>query len=299
MKTLIAKRGLFMSAPESIFKTPALEKQYFTIYETLLAMWPSPYESLEIPTSFGSTHVNACGDKAKPPMILLPGFGANSTMFFPNVTALSYQFRIYAVDTIGQPGKSLPSQNLTTKNSNDWIVEVLDGLGLKKAHFVGISLGAWLALNFSIHKAERVDHLALLDPAASFEKMSAAFMWHSLIPIMVLPTRRGLIRFFRWMTGEYVVNKNWGELMVLGILNTHSMPPIRATVFSDEDLHHLQTPTLLLIGENSVIYNPERVYHRAKQLIPDIKAEIISNTGHSLLAEKSEIVNSRILQFCQ
>lgn len=232
-------------------------------------------------------------------MVLLPGFGANSTMWFPNVAALSSQFRVFAVDTNGQPGKSLPSQKLTASKSADWIAAVLDGQGLEKAHLVGVSLGGWLALNFAIRHPERVDRVVLLDPAASFSRMSAAFLWHSFMPIMVHPTRSGLIRYFRWMTRGYTVNEKWGELMLQGILNTRPQPPIRPVIFSDEDLRRLQAPTLLLIGERSVIYDPQRVYRRAMRLIPEVQAEIIPDASHALNAEKSEIVNERILRFCQ
>jgi pimeloyl-ACP methyl ester carboxylesterase len=149
-------------------------------------------------------------------------------------------------------------------NSADWITEVLDGLGIEKAQLVGVSLGGWLALNFSIHKPERVARVALLDPAASFEKMSAAFLWHSFLPIMVHPTRAGLIKYFRWMTRGYSVNEKWGELMLQGILNTRPQPPIRATAFSDAELRRVKVPTLILIGKHSVIYDPDRTRRLAR-----------------------------------
>jgi pimeloyl-ACP methyl ester carboxylesterase len=101
------------------------------------------------------------------------------------------------------------------------------------------------------------------------------------------------------MTRGYIVNEKWGELMLQGILNTRPQPPIRATVFSDEELRRVKAPTLILIGKRSVIYDPERVYHRARQLIPDVQAEILPNASHALIAETAEIVNARILQFCQ
>jgi pimeloyl-ACP methyl ester carboxylesterase len=283
----------------SIFKSPQLEKQYFLVYEAVLAMWHSPIEELTITTQFGSTHINACGDKANPPMLLLPGFGANSTMWYPNIPALSRQFHTYAVDTNGQPGKSLPARTLDTSNSAQWIAEVLDGLGIRKAHLVGVSLGGWLALDFAIQNPQQVNRLVLLDPAASFEKMSFAFLRHSLLPFMIHPTRAGLIRFFQWLNRGYKVDEKWGELMLLGILNTRPQPPIRAFPFSDEDLRKLQIPTMLLIGGKSVIYDPQRVCQRATKLIPHIQAEIIPDASHALIAEKSEIVNDRILQFCQ
>ena len=289
----------YMPDKISVFRSSEGEAQYMLAYEAVLNLWPIPVDSLDIPTHFGTTHVNACGDRSHPAMVLLPGFGANSTMWFPNIAALSSQFRVYALDTPGQPGRSVPMQKLTTTNCSEWIAEVFNGLEINNAHVVGISLGGWLALNFAIQKPQRVNRVVLLDPAASFEGMSSAFFWHSFIPIILHPTRFGLINYFKWMTRGYQVNKKWGELMVLGILNIRPQSPIRARVFSDEELRRVEVPTLLLIGGQSVIYDPKRAYQRATRLIPNIKAEIIPDASHALNAEKSEYVNARILQFCQ
>jgi pimeloyl-ACP methyl ester carboxylesterase len=211
---------------------------------------------------------------------------------------LSDTLRIYAVDTNGQPGRSLPNQKLTASNSSDWITEVLDGLGIQKAHLVGVSLGGWLALNFAIHKPGRTARVVLLDPAASFEKMSAAFLWHSFLPIMLYPTRAGLIKYFRWMTQGYLVSRDWGELMLQGILNTRPQPPIRAVVFTDSELRSVKVPVQVLIGGKSVIYDPQRAFQRARQLIPGVQAEIIPDASHAINAEQAELVNGRILKFC-
>jgi pimeloyl-ACP methyl ester carboxylesterase len=116
---------------------------------------------------------------------------------------------------------------------------------------------------------------------------------------MVRPTRPGLVKYFRWMTRGYAVNEKWGELMVLGILNTRPQPPIRATVFSDQELRRIQAPALLVVGGRSVIYNPNRALRRATRLMPNLEAEIVPDASHALNAEKAELVNARILQFCQ
>jgi pimeloyl-ACP methyl ester carboxylesterase len=133
------------------------------IYEAALSLWPIPYESLDVVTGFGTTHINAAGPKDAPPLILLPGFGSNSTMWFPNVGELSKNHRVYAVDTIGQPGRSIPSHSLLASNCNDWITEVLNELGIKKTAVAGISLGGWLSMNFAFHCPERVSRAILVD----------------------------------------------------------------------------------------------------------------------------------------
>ncbi len=288
-----------MPVPASIFKTPEAEKEFMDAYEDVLALWRVPHAALNVATHFGTTHINTAGPEDAPALVLLPGFGANSTMWFPNVAALSVSYRIYALDTVGQPGKSLPTQVLTPANSAEWLAEVLDGLGLERPFMGGISLGGWLALDFAIRQPGRVSRVALIDPAASFEPMSARFFWHSLIPFMIYPTRPGLIRFFKWMMQGYQTDKRWGELMLQGILNTKPQPPLRAKPFSDAELKAIQVPVLLLIGAKSVIYDPQRACQRASRLISGIQAMIVPDASHALLSEKSNLVNAQMLQFFQ
>jgi pimeloyl-ACP methyl ester carboxylesterase len=90
-----------MPSDRSIFKSLELEKQYMELYDAVLAQWNVPVEPVDIETRFGITHINISGAKEDPPVILLPGFGANSTTWFPNAAALSAHFHIYAVDTNG------------------------------------------------------------------------------------------------------------------------------------------------------------------------------------------------------
>ncbi|MFC1581001.1 alpha/beta fold hydrolase, partial [Thermodesulfobacteriota bacterium] len=59
-----------------------------------------------VSTRFGPTYVNAFGSKSSPKLALLHGMGASSTMWAPNIEALSQHFRVYALDTIGDLGKS-------------------------------------------------------------------------------------------------------------------------------------------------------------------------------------------------
>jgi len=116
---------------------------------------------------------------------------------------------------------------------------------------------------------------------------------------MIHPTRKGLVRYFRWLTRGKVVNNPWGELMVQGILNCKPQAPVRATPFTDAQLRSCRTPTLLLVGEQSVIYDPARVLRRAAALIPAVTGELVSGASHGLNYEQANLVNSRVLAFLE
>ena len=110
-------------------------------------------------------------------MILLHGMGATSAMWHPCVAALRREHRVVALDTIGDVGRSLPER--LPRNAEDftqWITEVMDELSVARAHFVGLSYGAWLSANMAASCSDRVDRLALLAPAAVFARISAGFL---------------------------------------------------------------------------------------------------------------------------
>jgi pimeloyl-ACP methyl ester carboxylesterase len=56
-------------------------------------------------------------------------------------------------------------------------------------------------------------------------------------------------------------------------------------------------PTLLLIGEHEVVYEPGRVLERARRLIPHIEAELIAGGGHLFPVDQADATNARILEF--
>lgn len=281
----------------NLFKTKKAEEAYFKTYDKILSFWPVEHEPIEVKTSVGSTHLNAAGPKGYPPLLLFPGFASNSTMYWPNIGTLAKHCRVYAIDTIGQPGRSLPARPLTTANCISWILEILDHLNIDRAHIMGLSLGGWLSLKFAIEEPARTNKVILLDPAASFAPMSGSFFFHSFIPFMIHPTRKGLIRFFRWLTQGYPPNPVYGEMMLQGVLNTNPQPPLRPSPFTDAQLQALLSPVFLLVGGKSLIYNPERVINRARKLIPGVHAEILANASHALNMEQVDLVNERLNAF--
>src|SRR5580692_9524168 len=94
------------STPRPAFKSDAARARYLAAYDAVLAEWPVAYEEIDVPTRLGSTHVVVSGPADAPPVLLLPSFAGTATVWRLNVAGLGHHFRTYAVDVIGQPGKS-------------------------------------------------------------------------------------------------------------------------------------------------------------------------------------------------
>jgi pimeloyl-ACP methyl ester carboxylesterase len=104
-----------MSVGVSPFRSAQGEAQYLAAYDASIGLWPVPYKSIDVTTHYGRTHINACGSQDAFPAILLHGGYASSAMWFPNVADPSSRFRVLALDTMGEPGKSIPSQCNATR----------------------------------------------------------------------------------------------------------------------------------------------------------------------------------------
>jgi pimeloyl-ACP methyl ester carboxylesterase len=138
------------------------------VYDAKLARWPVPFEEFDVPTRYGRAHVVAAGAPDAPPLVLVHAAAFPAFMWGSLIAPLSARYRTYALDTIGDLGKSEPgSLNAYPKYGKDhsaWLTDVWDRLGLGVADVVAASMGGWVAMNHAAYAPERVGRLALLVP---------------------------------------------------------------------------------------------------------------------------------------
>ena len=89
-----------------VFKSQEGKKQILEYYDFLLKKISNPYERLIVDTSYGKIFILAMGKKDLPALILLHGSGMNSSMWIKEMEEYSKCFRVYAIDTLGEPGRS-------------------------------------------------------------------------------------------------------------------------------------------------------------------------------------------------
>jgi pimeloyl-ACP methyl ester carboxylesterase len=295
------------SNSHSAFKSPSGEAAFMTAYDANIRRWPVPYDEIDIPGRYGCTHLVASGPQDAPALVLLHGYLASLTMWSANVADLSRDYRVYAIDVIGQPGKSIPAQpSLSREDLLAWLTEVLDALKITRATLVGQSYGSWLALNYAIHVPDRVNKLVLLSPAACFLPLNRQHTLRGLA-MLLFPSRLTVRSFKLWETyrgslgsPEKLAFFNAKmEQMYLGLrfFNFHATKQTPPGVFTDEELRGVRVPTLLLIGQQEVIYDPAASLERARRLIPCVEAGLIADASHDMSYFQAGAVDARVLEF--
>jgi pimeloyl-ACP methyl ester carboxylesterase len=287
-----------MSRP-SAFKSLEGETAFLAAYDAAMKLWPVPFGEIEIPTRFGSTHVVTCGPKDSPPLVLLHGYWATSAMWSRNIADFSRDYRVYAIDVMGQPSRSIPDEPVrSAADYVAWLTETLNALQLDRISLAGMSFGGWLALAYAVAAPRRLQKLVLLSPGGLLP-MVTRFSVQGML-MMFFPSRWVVNSFMHWLGFTEDAARPVLELMYLG-LKHFRVPPetarIMPTVFSDDELRTMRVPMLLLIGDHEVMSDPATALKRARRLIPNFHGELVPACRHDMCIRQHRIVNARVIDF--
>ncbi|MHB1652068.1 MAG: alpha/beta fold hydrolase [Desulfitobacteriaceae bacterium] len=286
-----------MAKISSIYVNPENKAKIMSIYDKQLSQWPVPYEFINVPTRYGSTHIIASGPKDAPPIMLLHGQHGISTMWLPNILDLSRDYRTYAIDTIGDLGKSeLDDLDKYPKNGqaySEWLVDVFNELSINQAFVIGGSRGGWITINLSIYAPERVKRIILLAPVGI--SSLAGFILHTILMLGLHPTDSDKVKWLRWSLGDNPLVHELADECLLTSLNCrakYSWP----SRFSNEKLKQITAPTLLFVSGRDPTFNKQKDIDRAVKMISNIQLEFMAGS-HAMNVENADFINNRILDF--
>lgn len=117
--------------------------------------------------SFGRVRIAEAGDPSKETLIFLHGIGGHLEAYAKNVVALSDQFHVVAYDYAGHGFSEKLEVDYSVHMLVEHLAEVMDALGVDKAHLSGESLGGWTSGTFAGKYPGRVRRL-MLNTSAGF-----------------------------------------------------------------------------------------------------------------------------------
>ena len=271
----------------------------YEAYNKTLKRWNIPFHELNIKTSFGNAHVIVSGPKDAEPLVLLHGLNASSTMWYPNIEALSENYRVYAIDYLLEPGKSEVIGKV--KNMEEvirWHNEIFDELKLEKFSLIGASKGGWLAVYLALQEPSRIKSMILLSPIQTFGYTSVSFDMLTNLTFAINPKRKNLRDVLKTLSAD--IDKIDQVFIEQYFIASEKADLCRFIVqmrpYEDEELKTLTMPVLTLIGDSDIMNNEESL-DKANALLLDSETDIIKNAGHFLSIDQAETVNARMLDF--
>lgn len=213
---------------------------------------------------------------------------------------LTNEYRVYAPDTIGHPGKS--SQNRVSPADDSfgkWVVDILEGLSIEKAAFIGPSYGAGIILRTAAFAPERISKAVLFVPSGIATGSISRMIFKIFIPMLMyqlFPTDKRLLKavspMFSGAVDEFAVEVT-GAVYLHYKLET-KMPRLT----TEEELKNYTAPTLVLAGEKDIFFPAEKIIPRAKEIIPNLIAAVcLKGEGNFPAIKNLGYINERILRF--
>lgn len=268
------------------FKTAEGKQAVIAQYKAMIKEAGVSHEEMYVNTGYGETFLLATGDKDKAPVILLHGSSMNSLMWAKDMERLRKDYRVYAPDLPGEPGRSDEEQlPLDTMDYANWLGEVLDALGIDTVSLVGISLGGWLAAKFAIAHPSRVSKLVLLCPAGIGGQNEA---FKDIALSLLSQGEAGADELLRRINGGNTLPERMlgYQKLIASVFNGRQEP---IPMFTDEELRRLTMPCLLMVGAKDIMLHSAQTAQRMEAQVPGAKIVLLPEAGHSLTGKAEDI----------
>lgn len=209
------------------------------------------------------------------PLILLHGNGENSDYFEHQMLPFAEKFRVLALDTRGHGKSPRGNAPFTLEQFADDLLDFMNERGISRAHILGFSDGANIALAFAMKHPERVEKLVL--NGGNLRPWGVKFFVQ--LPIVLgYHAAKIISRFDRKAVPK-------AELLGLMVTQPHVNPA---------DLAGLNIPTLVIAGSRDMIRDSHtREIHAA---IPGSELAIIDG-DHFVAHGNPTAFNRAALEF--
>ena len=238
-------------------------------------------------------------------IVLIHGVGMDQRSWQPQIEALSQSHRVLTYDMLGHGESRLPPEGVQLADFAEQLLRLLDHLQVARAHVVGHSMGALVAIEFALRHPERCTRLLALN--AVFQRSPAQ-------RAAVLERARTLQSAGVAATVDATIARWFGApvpapLRAIAALATDILADVNATGYarayrlfatSDEvhadHLPRLAMPALFITGEGDPNSSPAMSQAMAA-LAPWGQAEIVPGARHMMNLTDAEAVNARLLRF--
>ncbi len=271
----------------------------------------------DVPTSGARVSTLTMGEG--PDVVLLHGLGGAKSSFFDTAAALSrLGHRVHALDL---PGFGSSSKPALAPYSARWfattVLEVMDRLGIARAHLVGNSMGGRVALEVGLRRPERVHGLVLLCPAVAFVKRGLHPVVRLLRPELgLLPhgIARGLVehQFWAMFRDPDTIDPEVADVTVDEFQRIYRDPGARIAFFAAARnlyldapfgrggfyprLSELVPPALFVWGTHDTLI-PAALGAQVARWLPSAEQVTLDECGHVPQVEQAQVVNDMLQAF--
>jgi 3-oxoadipate enol-lactonase len=243
-------------------------------------------------------------ESSKPVVAFLNGTMQNTVYWKTHSLAFKDRFRVLMYDARAQGKSDLGEEKLSLEGHAKDFSELLKHIGVEKAHLIGLSHGANVALTYAAHSPECVDRLVLCSVSAR-QTCRARLILKSWLEILKRSDLETLARVSLPVAfGENFLKQKQRIMddIVTAIVRRNKKQSLIAHLEAmavypllSQIAQNVHCPVLVLSGSDDLLLNESD----AKQLamVCGGRHDHLTGIGHSIPAEAPELFNKTVLQF--
>lgn len=267
----------------TIYRSATGKEEILKLYDSQLARLDVAHFDKYVPTSFGDTHLIETGNLQGIPLLVFHGGNATSACNLLSCGFLMKDFHIYAVDTIGHPGKSAEA-SLSARNYDygKWASEVISAIGYESISCFGGSFGAGILAKTMCVAPKKIKRAVLYVPSG-IKNAPATNSMNMMLPMLMY----WITKDEKWLKkcmlpmalAEENISKYIYETAKLSINYSKVKAKMPSNV-SEQDMKKCKAPTLIMAAEKDCLFPAGSVIPRAKQIITNCTTYLLEGRGH-------------------
>ncbi len=238
-----------------------------------------------------------------PWLLLAHSLATDLSLWDDQMAGLTSRFKVLRFDTRGHGGSSAPDMPYDFPLLSADVIGLLDGLGIDRVHFVGISMGGMIAQHVALAAPERIDRLVLVSTTSGYPP-EARVMWGDRIAAVRANGMEPLVAptLERWFTPAWrhahpeVVARIGGLIRATPSAGYIGSGLAIASLDTTARLAALRCPTLVIAGANDT-GTPPAMGRKIAEHVPGARFELIDSASHLCNIEQADIFNRLLLDF--
>jgi pimeloyl-ACP methyl ester carboxylesterase len=230
-----------------------------------------------------------------PPLVLIHGAGGMH-LYWPSEIRRLQGYCVYAIDLPGHGKSDVCDGQQTIEDYARYIVQWLESIQLRRAVFVGHSMGSAIALILAIHHPEYVVGLGLLGAGARLRVNPELLNYAADLTTFYKASDLLVSCSFSPSTPAHLIElaSKRMEATRQSVLYGDLMACNRFDVM--DRLVEVRKSTLVICGADDQM-TPVRYAQYLSNSIPNGRLSVIPDAGHMVMLEKPHLVANNLLSF--
>ena len=278
----------------NVYKNKKGETILKELYDKQLKSLNVKYEDLWVNTRFGKSHLIKLGNPNGKPLLLFHGGNSTTPYYLHGFKSLFEHFCIYAVDTIGHPGKS--AETILSPKSDEygeWASDIIDELGFKKMSCMGGSFGGGVLVKLMCVAPEKIEKSVLIVPSGIANVSTLNISFKMGIPMIFYLLTKKDYWLKKAILPMAIEEKNIDEKAYEMVKSSFEHVNVKAGMPSNvktEKLKNCKVPTFLITAENDCMFPGKKIIKKAEKTLPNVKSHLMQNQGH-LCVLSNDVLN--------